>query len=97
MSGGLESALTPSPQPLSIPHRNPDSRLLLRDVQDRNAYGFHRLFAGLPVRLVANTRIWGGYDNFVARFGTMGRSIRVVLYSVDKTPLHALGLSHFVV
>jgi len=59
--------------------------------------GLRRLFAGLPVRIVTHTRIFGGYDNLIARFGPLGRLIRAALYAVEKTPLNVLGLSHFLV
>lgn len=59
--------------------------------------GLRRLFDRLPVRIVAHTRIFGGYDNLIARLGPVGRLIRAVLYSVEQTPLKVMGLSHFVV
>jgi SAM-dependent methyltransferase len=59
--------------------------------------GLRKLFEGLPVRIVAHTRIFGGYDNLIARLGWPGKLIRGVLHSAEKTPLSVLGLSHFVV
>lgn len=59
--------------------------------------GLLRLFAGLPVRIVGHSRIFGGYDNLIYRFGPLGRVIRTALYAVEKTPLSILGLSHFLV
>jgi SAM-dependent methyltransferase len=59
--------------------------------------GLRRLYAGLPVRLVTHTRIFGGYDNLIARFGPLGRFIRGALHAAEKTPLNVLGLSHFLV
>jgi SAM-dependent methyltransferase len=55
------------------------------------------LFATLPVREVSCRRIFGGYDNIVARFGLSGRILRRVLQSAEGTPLDALGLSHMLV
>ncbi len=54
-----------------------------------------RLFADLPVRLVARTVIFGAYDNLIARFGAAGRLLRGVLQFLERTPFRALGLSHF--
>ena len=34
-----------------------------------------RLFAGLPVRIVQRTIIFGAYDNLIVRFGAAGRVI----------------------
>ena len=59
--------------------------------------GLRKLFEGLPARVVTHTRIFGGYDNLIARFGAAGKMIRAALYAVEKSPLNALGLSHFLV
>jgi SAM-dependent methyltransferase len=59
--------------------------------------GLRRLFAGLPVRIVAHRRIFGGYDNLVRRLGGAGRFIRWGLQAAEATPLSVLGLSHFMV
>lgn len=54
-----------------------------------------KLFTGLPVRFVEQTIIFGAYDNIIARFGLPGKALRAVLQYLEKTPLRALGLSHF--
>jgi len=54
-----------------------------------------RLFAGLPVRLLERTVIFGAYDNLIEKFGAFGRFLRRVLQAMEKTPLHIFGLSHF--
>jgi len=54
-----------------------------------------RLFAGLPVRLIERTVIFGAYDNLIAHFGEAGRLSRTSLQFLEKTPLRGLGLSHF--
>ncbi len=54
-----------------------------------------RLFAGLPVRFVERTVIFGAYDNLIARFGPAGKALRAILQFLEKTPLKGLGLSHF--
>ena len=59
--------------------------------------GLRQLFSGLPVRIVKHTRIFGGYDNIIARIGRLGKAIRAVLYLVERTPLNQLGLSHLLV
>ena len=59
--------------------------------------GLRRLFAGLPVRIVAHRRIFGGYANLVRRLGGVGRLIRWALQTAEATPLSVLGLSHFMV
>ena len=53
--------------------------------------------AGLPLRVVQHTRIFGGYDNLIARFGGAGRLLRALLQGLERTPLNRLGLSHFLV
>ena len=54
-----------------------------------------RLFAGLPVRFIERTVIFGAYDNIIARFGSLGKVLREVLQFLEKTPLKGFGLSHF--
>lgn len=54
-----------------------------------------RLFNGLPVKFITRRVIFGGYDNIIDRYPRLGRWIRSVLYTLEKTPLQALGLSHF--
>jgi SAM-dependent methyltransferase len=54
-----------------------------------------RLFAGLPVRLIYRTVIFGAYDNIIARQPALGKAIRAFLQWLEKTPLRGLGLSQF--
>lgn len=56
-----------------------------------------RLFAGQPVRIVHHSRIYGGYDNIIAKFGLPGKVIRDFLYAFEGTPLDTWGLSHLLV
>ena len=53
------------------------------------------LFAGLPVRFIDQTVIFGAYDNIIARFGALGRLLRAALQLLERTPLRRLGLTHF--
>lgn len=55
------------------------------------------LFDRLPVKMVVHHRIYGGYDNIIARLGTPGKVIRDTLYRFEGTPLDTYGLSHFLV
>jgi SAM-dependent methyltransferase len=54
-----------------------------------------KLFAGLPVRFIERTIIFGAYDNIIARFGPLGKALRATLQFIEKTPLKGFGLSHF--
>jgi SAM-dependent methyltransferase len=54
-----------------------------------------RLFNGLPVKFITRRVIYGGYDNIIERFPKLGQWMRSLLYCLEKTPLQALGLSHF--
>jgi SAM-dependent methyltransferase len=76
---------------------NPLRNKLAPHVRAYTARRLRKLFAGLPVRVVTHTRIFGGYDNLIARFGALGRIIRAALHAAEKTPLNVLGLSHFLV
>ncbi len=55
------------------------------------------LLDGLPVRIVAHTQIFPGYDKIVARYPVAGAWLRRVTYLMERTPLRILGLSHFLV
>jgi SAM-dependent methyltransferase len=55
----------------------------------------HRLFSGLPVKFVEQRIIFGAYDNIIARLGWLGKILRSVLQSLERTPLQVFGLSHF--
>lgn len=55
----------------------------------------HRLFHGLPVRIIQSTAIFGAYDNIIACHPRSGRLLRGVLQALERTPLRWFGLSHF--
>lgn len=57
--------------------------------------GLSKLFAGLPVKLIHRTVIFGAYDNIIARLPMLGRALRALLQALEHTPLRVLGLSHF--
>jgi SAM-dependent methyltransferase len=59
--------------------------------------GIRKLFDGQPVRVVHHARVYGGYDNIIARLGAAGKIIRDSLYAFEGTPLDILGLSHLLV
>lgn len=54
-----------------------------------------KLFANLPVKFIEQTIIFGAYDNIIARFGPLGKILRAVLQTMERTPLKIFGLSHF--
>jgi SAM-dependent methyltransferase len=53
-----------------------------------------RLFRGLPVRFIQRDIIFGAYDNLIARFGLLGKTLRRILQVLEHTPLRMFGLSH---
>ena len=56
-----------------------------------------RLFDGCPTEVVHHSRIYGGYDNIIARLGEPARIMRDLLYRCEATPLDTWALSHFLV
>ncbi len=72
-------------------------RRLAPHVRAYTARGLQRLFTGLPVRLLHRTTIYPGYDKLAARSPLLARLVRAVTYALERTPLRAFGLSHFVV
>jgi SAM-dependent methyltransferase len=61
------------------------------------AHGLRRLFAQQPVKVVHHGRIFGGYDNIVARAPALGKLLQGILYPAEATPFRFFGLSHFLV
>lgn len=59
------------------------------------ASDLERLFVGLPVCFVQRTVIFGAYDNIIASRPAFGRMLRALLQALEKSPLRAMGLSHF--
>jgi SAM-dependent methyltransferase len=53
-----------------------------------------RLFHGLPIKIVHTTRIFGAYDNIIARWPRVGKLLRTLLQAMEATPLRVFGLSH---
>jgi len=59
--------------------------------------GLRRVFAGLGGEIVHHSRIYGGYDNLIARLGTPMKTARDALYRLEGTPLDTWGLSHLLI
>jgi SAM-dependent methyltransferase len=76
-----------------LPRRSRDK--LAPHVRVYSNRDLEKLFDGLPVRFIERTVIFGAYDNIIARFGPLGKFLRAALQFLEKTPLRALGLSHF--
>jgi SAM-dependent methyltransferase len=53
------------------------------------------LFKGLPVEIIHRITIFGAYDNIIQKWPAVGKALRGLLQFFEKTPLRALGLSHF--
>jgi len=56
-----------------------------------------RLFDRLPIEIISSTVIFGAYDNVIARWPVFGKTLRWLLYLLERTPLRVFGLSHFFV
>jgi SAM-dependent methyltransferase len=66
-------------------------------VRAYTAHGLRRLFDGLPVRVIHHTVIFPGYDKIVTHAPALGRILRVVTYTLERSPLRVFGLSHLLV
>ncbi len=53
------------------------------------------LFKDLPVEILSQQIIFGAYDNLIARWPRAGTLMRSFLQYLERTPLRAIGLSHF--
>lgn len=76
---------------------NPLRNRLAPHVRAYTSAGLRRLFTGLGHRVIVHTQIYPGYDRIAARRPAVGRLLRLVTYTLESTPLRALGLSHFLV
>ena len=76
---------------------DPLRNLLAPHVRAYTTAGLMALFQGLPVRVVHHAVIYPGFDNVVARRPALGRSLRRLLYFLERTPLRTFGLSHLLV
>lgn len=75
-------------------------RLRDRFVPHARAYtkaGLEKLTAGLPAKWVHWGVIYAGWDNVVARWPRVGNALRDVTYTLERTWLQRLGLSHLLV
>lgn len=54
-----------------------------------------KLLANLPVKVIERRVIYGAYDNIIARSPRLGRVLRKLLQSLERSPLQVFGLSHF--
>lgn len=59
--------------------------------------GLRALFDGLDGEIIVHTQIYPGYDKIATRRAALARTLRGVTYTLENTPLRALGLSHFLV
>ncbi len=66
-------------------------------VRAYTARAVRQLFADCPIECVHHSRIYGGYDNLIARMGRPARILRDFLHRLERTPLDVWGLSHFLV
>lgn len=66
-------------------------------VRTYTAGDIRRLFQSLPVTIVHHSRIFGGYDNIEARWPRLGRLLKRTLYTLERTPLRVLGISHLLI
>ena len=59
--------------------------------------GIERTYQGLGARTLAQTYVFPGFDQIMARRKWLGKLLRSVMYPIERTPLKAFGLSHFIV
>ena len=77
----------------------PDSlrRRLAPHVRAYRSADLRRLFEGLPGEILIHSQIYPGYDKIARNRKGVAGMLRRVTYTLENTPLRALGLSHFLV
>jgi SAM-dependent methyltransferase len=76
---------------------DPLRRRLVPHARAYTKAGLRRAYRAAGADVVAETYVYPGFDNIVARRRRLGRLLRAVTYRLERTPLRAFGLSHFVV
>lgn len=76
---------------------NPIRNRLAPHVRAYTGHALRNLFRGTPSRVITHTQIYPGYDNLVKRRPTIGKVLRAITYTFERTPLKFFGLSHFLV
>lgn len=56
-----------------------------------------RLFDRSDTSIVQHSQVFPGYDNVVQRRPALGRIVKAMTYTMERTPLRVVGLSHFMV
>lgn len=56
-----------------------------------------QLVTPLPAKIIHHSRVYGGYDNLIARLGRPAILMRKLLYRLENSPLDIWGLSHFLI
>lgn len=59
--------------------------------------GILALFEGQPVNIIHHQRVYGAYDNYIARLGKPAQTVRDILQSLENTPFDTWGLSHLLI
>lgn len=76
---------------------NPLRKRLVPHARAYTRRGIRGTYARLPVAVRAETYVYPGFDNIIARHRRLGSLLRSALYRAEHTPLRTFGLSHFVV
>lgn len=71
--------------------------LLAPHVRSYTGRNLGALLDGLPVAIMQHSVLFAAYDNFIARWPTIGRTLRWLSQRLEATPLRALGLSRLLV
>lgn len=59
--------------------------------------GIKRLFAGLEVDFTVCSHVYPGFDHIARRNPALGRLLQHMAEMAERSPLRALGISHFIV
>src|SRR5579875_182084 len=76
---------------------NPLRRRLVPHARAYRASELRALVRGLPLRTVAQTCVYPGFDNVAARNAGLANALRRVLYAAERGPLRVFGLSHLLI
>lgn len=72
-------------------------RRLVPHARAYTARVLRRIVDPLPADLVVHTQVYAGFDNIAGRRRALGWLLRNVFHRLERTPLRAFGLSHFIV
>jgi ubiquinone/menaquinone biosynthesis C-methylase UbiE len=63
----------------------------------KNKFSIVRSKYAIDNKVIYHSRIFPGFDKMERKFGSLGKLLKDIIHSLEKTPLRFFGISHFVI